>query len=301
MKTNIDLHIHSHHSDGSFSTQQLINMLADRGIRIFSFTDHDTMNCYEDLSSDLAQLNSGMICIPGVELSCLYNEEIKDILGYGVDYKYIQSFFNKRYSKQHRIDKQNCFIAQMKDSARKHGIIFDESVEAVLGQRSEGFCLMTDEFRKHPVNVERFPFIADSLDFYWNHINNPQSPFFVAEKEDTLTFEEAINLIHAAGGVSMIAHPYHYNMSYNDRIRMMMELVELGVDGVEIKHSSHFEKHITELRNFAHEHHLLMSGGSDFHGAMKPQINLGVGPGHVCVEIADIIDLMNTLGITIGT
>ena len=157
----IDLHMHSVHSDGTFNTQDLLNMLWDKDVDIFSFTDHDSVGCYKDLILGNARLYSGVTLIPGVELSCRVNGYMRDMLGYGIDVKFISDYLDKKYSSDNRLKKQQIVLEKFKDICRKKDLIFDESIAVTEGKKAEGYTVMYMELNKHPENLERFPFVAD--------------------------------------------------------------------------------------------------------------------------------------------
>ncbi len=79
---NIDLHLHTNNSDGDDSTKEIIQKAKDLDISLISITDHDTVNAYDDLK-DIDTM--GIKIIPAVELSCAYESEMRDILGYNID------------------------------------------------------------------------------------------------------------------------------------------------------------------------------------------------------------------------
>lgn len=291
----IDLHIHSVNSDGTYTTQQIIDMLHSKNADIISFTDHDSVGCYYDLEEDRAQLYSGVTVIPGVELSCRVDGCLRDMLGYGISVVTINQFLNDKYSFENRIRKQQYILDQLKHICRTHGLIFDPTISVKEGKKAEGFVVMYNELIKYPSNIERYPFIADNTKFYWNYFSNRKSEFFVDETYDLPSFAEAIDIIHQASGKAFLAHPYAYGMKQVDVEQLVQEAVFGGIDGIELKHSSNKGNDVDKIRNFANRYRLYYSGGTDFHGKTKPRIELVSGYGNVCVKYEEIEPWINSV------
>lgn len=295
MLRKIDLHIHSSHSDGSFTTQELLDLLEAEGAELISFTDHDNVGCYDDIVNGIAKPYDGLIIVPGIEVTCSVDGVYRDILGYGIDCDVIKQYFAEKYSKERRLQKQKDYVAAIKSVCKAHGIYFDTSIDATRGVKSEGFSIMHDEICRYKENIERYPFIQSATDFFWNYTCNPQSSFYTGIYEDTLSTKEAIELIHDAGGKAIVAHPYHYRMSDEETLSYIKDLVHLGVDGIEIKHASHTNDDVKKLMHIASCFGLLTSGGSDFHGHLKPDVRLLSGKRNVNVEYKDVHQLLNNV------
>ena len=108
-----------------------------------------------------------------------------------------------------------------------------------------------------------------------------------------------INVAHSqcrkpnAGGIPVLAHPFLYKFSNEDTKHLIHDLKEEGLAGIEVYHSSHHIGQITKLRQWQKEYDLLATGGSDFHGTNKPDIEIGTGRGPLFVPDHLIDDLMN--------
>ena len=284
----IDLHMHSVNSDGTRTTQELIDSLSERGVGIFSFTDHDSVGCYEDLLDGRARLREGMTLVPGVELSCCVDGCLRDMLGYGVSIGKMSEFLEGRYSKERRMAKQQRILDELMVNCRRLGLTFDDSLRVSEGKKAEGFLVMYRELNRHPENVERYPFIADNTSFYWEHFSNRNSDFFVDETFDLPSFADAVSVIHDAGGKAFLAHPYAYGMPQDGVEALVREAVGAGVNGIELRHSSNKGDDVERVAEFARRYGLLTSGGSDFHGSTKPGLELVTGYGNMLVRYEDI-------------
>ncbi|MBQ9030063.1 MAG: PHP domain-containing protein [Parasporobacterium sp.] len=284
----IDLHMHSVHSDGTFTTQDLLNMLWDKDVDIFSFTDHDSIGCYQDLEQGKARLYSGVTLIPGVELTCQVGGELRDMLGYGIDVSVIAEYLDRKYSPENRIRKQQLVLERFKEICRKKHLTFDESITANEGKKAEGYTVMFMELNRHPENIAKYPFLNDATRLYWDHFTNPESEFFVDETFDLPDFEEAIRVIHQAGGMAFVAHPYVYGLSDRDTEALVRFAADKGADGMELKHQSNREGHVEKLRRIAEKYQLYLSGGTDFHGYNKPGIKLVTAYGNMQMDFRDM-------------
>jgi len=126
---------------------------------------------------------------------------------------------------------------------------------------------------------------------------NPDRPYY--RKRAVITPEEAIRAIRNAGGFPVLAHPCQYKFGWNETEELILSLRELGLGGLECYHSSNNQYESGKLRVLADKHALAVTGGSDFHGAAKPDIQIGVGRGglRVSAEYLDTIKLAMFFGL----
>jgi predicted metal-dependent phosphoesterase TrpH len=284
----IDLHMHSVNSDGTYTTQEILGMLKKKGATLISFTDHDSVGSYKDLYEGKARLYDGVALIPGVELSCRVDGALRDILGYGISVPYIYEALEKRYSKEHRIEKQQHILKLLKDNCRKLGLKFDESIQVTEGKKAEAFVVMYNELNRYAENVEKYPFIANNTKFYWDYFSTKNTDFYVDETYDLFSFKEAVSLIHSAGGKAFLAHPFAYGMEKEAVDALVEEAVIAGIDGIELKHSSNKNDDVDNVRAYSKKYNLLCSGGTDFHGTTKPGLELVNAYGNVDVQYDDV-------------
>lgn len=280
--------MHSVNSDGTYTTQEILDMLHDKGCNLFSFTDHDSVRCYKDIVDGIANPYEEMIILPGVEISCRVDGNLRDMLGYGISVSTINSTLEEKYSKEMRIKKQSNILEQLKENCRKLNLKFDDTIEVVEGKKAEGFVVMYNELNRYTSNIEKYPFIANNTIFYWEHFSAKGDPFYVDETYDLYSFAEAVELIHESGGKAFLAHPFAYGMKDNEVEFLVQVAVNAGIDGIELKHSSNKNDHVQKVRSFADRYNLLCSGGTDFHGKTKPGLELVNAYGNVNVQIEDI-------------
>lgn len=292
----IDLHMHSVNSDGCDTTQALLDQLFSLDVQIISFTDHDSVGCYYDLQGLVNIYGKSITVIKGCEFSFVYNNRIKHMLGYGIDIDYIKSFLDYQYSLKSRIEKQHEYLDRFKAVCKSKGMIFDDSVTVSTGKTSEAFIALYYELNKHPENILRFPFIVDNTILYWNYYANIESEYYVSETKGITSMEEILDIIKKAGGLAFLAHPYAYMRDRTANNELLKHAIKNGIDGIEIQHSSNKEDDVDVLTEIALSHKLLRSGGSDFHGKIKPALKLVFGYDNMQVSFDEISEWIDKAG-----
>ena len=112
-----------------------------------------------------------------------------------------------------------------------------------------------------------------------------------------ITPEESLNAIHSAGGFSVLAHPCLYRLGWKETEALIAYLKELGMNGLECWHSSNTAEESRKLQKLAKAYALLPTGGSDFHGAAKPDIELGCGRGSLRISALYLDDIKQAMGL----
>ena len=264
----IDLHVHSTFSDGTFTPEQLVSAAIDADLSAIAITDHDTTDGISD--AKYAATNSNLEIIPGVELSCEYNQKEVHMLGFYLDdnnptlAKHLKNFQNSRSARNE----------EMVQLLAAEGL--DISYEQLLADNPD--CVITR------ANIARYLVdhgcVKDMATVFSKYIGD-DCRCFVPRKKISPT--QAIQLIHEAGGVAFLAHPLLYRMSTVSLNTLVNELASAGLDGIEAIYATYQPGDERNMKKLANDHHLLISGGSDFHGANKPFIRLGSGMGHLFV------------------
>lgn len=272
----IDLHVHSCHSDGTLTPTELVDLAIKQGLSAIALTDHDTTTGVAEAVK--AGERAGLEVIPGVELSTRYKEKEIHILGYFIDYQ--DETLNKSLEKiATERDNRN---RKMCESLTAGGfpISYEELTE------NFGDAIIT---RAHFAKLLVKKGVLQSMDEAFRGCLNNNSPCYVMRRYPTP--KEAIELILNAGGIPVLAHPLLYKMSVSELHALISELMEYGLQGIETFYSCNQGTDEAFVRKLAKEHGLIMTGGSDFHGANKPHIKLGTGKGHLIVskELLDIL------------
>lgn len=268
----IDLHVHTTTSDGSDEPKEILIKAQQAGLKYIAITDHDSIGAYEKLKDiNINNYFEGKL-IPGCEFSAVHNGKPIEILGYGIDLDAISR--TGIVSDEKFYERENDYLKRMLEVCRNLNIKYSDNL-SIKGKYFATQTLHAD-IRKYPENEQCFPKeIWESLNaFYRTCVNNPDSPFFLDQMKDFLTVEEAAAIIKNAGGKSFLAHLYGYFA--DDHQDFLNSIVSLNaLDGIECYHSLHSIERTKYLLNYCTEHKLYSSGGSDYHGKLKPTVNLG--------------------------
>lgn len=248
MHSKVDLHTHTTHSDGACTPHELIQKAKEAGIDIISVTDHDNTKGIKEAT--LIGKELGVEVIPGVEISSeISNREIH-ILGYffDPDNQELEHYLN--FFRAERIKRAGRIINKLKNLG------FDIDLEDVLNNARNSAV-----GRPHIANVMLEKGIVSSYFEAFNKYIGNGSPAY--EKKVYVSPQSAFRIINDAGGLSFIAHPG--NMPEN----LVKDLIESGVDGIEVVHPSHSVLQQKFYRGIVNSYFLLECGGSDYHGGKR--------------------------------
>ena len=264
---SIDLHTHTTHSDGSDTPEELVGKAARAGAVALAITDHDTGSGLAEGKRAARQL--GVEFVDGIEISAEYSPGTMHLLGYCIDSAVIESDLVEL--KQAR-DQRNPQIA-----ARLQELGMDipyEEVQALAGGKMVG--------RPHFARLMIQKGYVASIQEAFNGFLAKGAPAYVEKLR--LSPENAIDLIHRAGGVAVLAHPYQLKLPSLDAVDdLAAELAGLGLDGIEAVYSRHSPEERSAYSEIARRHELLITGGSDYHGTYKPDLSLVTGKGDLDV------------------
>lgn len=269
----VDLHTHSNRSDGSLSPEELVDYAAKKGISALALTDHDTIDGIVEAKKQAKKWQEKGISIeliPGIEFSTEYKG--KDIHIVGIDIDYEADFF-----KDHLKDFVNSRIERNKKMCQKlqtAGI--DISYEKLLNEFPN--CVIT---RAHYARFLYGHGYTTSIKEAFDRYLGDHTQYFVAREKITPT--QAVNLILKADGIPILAHPILYGLGKSSLDTLVSELAKAGLIGIEAVYSTYTAADEREIKALAEKYHLAISGGSDFHGKLKPDIDLGTGKGRLFI------------------
>lgn len=290
---NIDLHIHTSYSDGDNSVKEVLKLINKNNIDLFCITDHDSVQAYDDLKNTHTGKSK---YIYGVELTSNYNNEIRDILGYGINVEKMNELLKSFASKEHGIKREQDLLEEYTHIFKRNGIEFNcDNFKIKTGRKGEAYLQIFEEIGKIKENYEKFPALNNPSKFFWDNCIERSSSFYINEAKYYTPMKEAIDTIHKAGGKAFFAHPCIHYMSYEDITKMLDEARQYGLDGVEVMHAKHSIKDIAFLEEYANKHNVYKSGGSDYHGSPKPDIKILTGKGNLKVSYSMIEEWVNKL------
>lgn len=283
----VDLHVHSNRSDGVLSPAQLVDYAMEKGLAAFALTDHDSVDGLDEALSRAEHLRRTLPpdkaqhvpeVIPGIEFSTEYQGKDVHVLGLYIHYhnndfqKYLQDFVASRVSRNRKM----CTLLQ------KAGI--DISYEALLAEFPDA-VITRAHYAKFLLSHHYTQSMKEAFDRY---IGDHCSCFVPREK---VTPEQAVKLILQADGIPVLAHPVLYHMSDERLETLVRRLKEAGLMGIEAIYSTYSPAEERQIRRLAGAYQLAISGGSDFHGEIKPGLDLATGYGRLFVPYSVLEEL----------
>ncbi len=251
----IDLHTHTNQSDGMHSPEALVLLAKSKNLSAIGITDHDEVGGLERAMSKGDEI--GVEIIPGVELSTMCGGFDVHILGYFIDYHNARLLETLCHLKAERI-KRTHRILQKLDTL---GLTLSfETVQRIAG---EG-CIGRPHIAEGLVHNGLVRTFQDAFDLFLAE----GKPAF--EPKTKLLPNEAVALIHTAGGVASLAHP-----GQNLTLEVVIDVIKCGVDAIEAIHPKHSATQRRTFEKLAEEYGLVQTGGSDFHGGPRGEEKFG--------------------------
>ena len=264
----IDLHIHTTASDGSLTPEQAVAHAAEKQLAAIAITDHDTAEGAAEAVGYAEKY--GVKVVPGIEISTDYRRLGVHILGYFIDphspalEPVLDWIVRDRKRRNHEI------IELM----RRDGI--DISAE-MLAEKYPHSVVGRPHFAAFLVEKGLASSVKDGFDRYLDR----GKPYF--RPRTFLPVEDAIKAITGAGGKAVFAHPLQYKLRQDELLKLAIYLRDCGVVGMECLYSGYSPEDEEFLMKIAKSFRMCVTGGSDFHGAGKPQIEMGSGKGSLRV------------------
>lgn len=243
-----DLHTHTYYSDGYHTPAELIEKAASAGLTHLAITDHDNVDAIDE-AIEIGK-ERGIEIVPGCEISAEHNGRETHILAYYFDHKNTELLDYLRNFRKERMKRAEKIVEKLNELSIE--LQLKDVLSRVKGNGSVG--------RPHiAIAMLEGNFIGNYYEAFSRYIGDDK-PAYV--KKPNILAKDAIDLISRSGGLSFIAHPGKSLRNNN----ALFELIEFGIDGIEIIHPSHSEYDSEYFRDIASQYFLLESGGSDFHG-----------------------------------
>ncbi|HWB82759.1 MAG TPA: PHP domain-containing protein [Bryobacteraceae bacterium] len=268
----IDLHSHTNESDGTCSPTQLVAEAARAGVGTLGITDHDTFAGYDAARQTAAQAGIELIC--GIELSTKLHGSSAHLLGYFLNGESVSEFRQWVLEMQaSRRERNERLVARLQELGMD---ITLEEAEA----RGRG---MTGRPHFAQLMVEK-GYVTDIRQAFDDYLDE-SAKGYVYRREPL--FAEGVQRIRDAGGIASLAHPVRVR---GDVPTMFPELCEAGLNAIEAYHSDHGPTDVELYLGLAKRYGLMVTGGSDFHGSVKPGVRLGTGCNGNLQIPADLVE-----------
>jgi ribonuclease III len=282
----IDLHIHSNASDGTLSPSEILSLACNLNLGAIAITDHDTI---DGLKEVIAQgIPPSIKFLTGVEISATPPSSFTcsgsfHILGYSI-----------------RIDDPalNQTLGQLQEARRSRNPKIVDNLNK-LGM-DISFSDLIDEFgdkqlgRPHIAQIMVKKGFVGSINEAFDKYLGRGKPGYVDKYR--IDCKNAIEIILGAGGIPVLAHPFFLELGKDVLLEeLIITLKKMGLMGMEVYYPEHSQELIAHYVEIANRHGLLMTGGSDFHGSIKPDINMGSGKGDLFVPYELYERLINSV------
>lgn len=282
----IDLHTHTCKSDGSYTPTELVDYAIEKNLAAVAITDHDSIEGLDEAVAHAAALRErglpSVEMIPGIEFSTKYEKQDVHIVGLYISYEReafqsaLGSFVDSRVSRNRK----------MCENLQGAGI--DITYEKLLAMYPDAVIT-----RAHYASyLLKHGYVKSRQDAFARYLGDHTKYFVPREK---VTPSQAVDLILKADGVPILAHPPLYHMG-NDRLDTLVSSLKAdGLMGIEVFYSTYSNQDVRDMQRLAAKYNLLVSGGSDFHGANKPGLDLGCGYGKLYIPEETLLKIKAAL------
>jgi predicted metal-dependent phosphoesterase TrpH len=261
----IDLHTHTRYSDGSQSPTELVAEAAAFGLSAVAVTDHDTVDGLAEAMEAGEQY--GVEVVPGVEINLEHDRVTMDMLGYflaGMPTPELQAELAELRAYR---DERN---ARMLERLEELGMPLDE---AALAAAAENGAVGRPHIGEAMVRRGYVGSISEAFDLYLRR----GAPAWVDRRR--LSLGRALKLLRASGALPVLAHPGIIRTDAAGLNHIVRDAARAGMAGIECYYPLHDAETVERCLGLAHRYALVPTGGSDYHGTVKPKARLGVGSG----------------------
>jgi 3',5'-nucleoside bisphosphate phosphatase len=262
----IDLHSHTNESDGTFSPEELVDLAMERGIEALAISDHDTFAGFDQALPVARSRGLDLVC--GIELSTR-------VPGTKVRTVHLLGYFLRQPPSAEFREWLGELIAGRRDrNQRLIASLHQQGIDIELGEVEKLGRTLTG--RPHFARLLIQKGYVRSFDEAFRRYLGELAPSYVERYAPYV--KAAIQRVVEAGGLPVLAHPIRLGFRDTEaEEKFIVELRDAGLRGIEVFHSDHGPGEVERYAGIARKYNLAVSGGSDFHGEVKPQISLGTG------------------------
>lgn len=266
-----DLHMHSVFSDGTDTPESLIQKAGQQGLGAIALCDHNTVSGLPKFLE--AARSSSVLAVPGVEFSTEYNGKELHILGLFIKEKYYGEIRELLAASEKRKEESNLDLIH---NLGKDGYLLD--YEKIKSERPDGRVN-----RAHIAAELTKSGYTSSIDEAFDRLLGKKHGYYhPAKRLDSL---EMIAFLKSIGAAAVWAHPF-FNMKTEKEVQEFIDAAKpCGLDGMETIYSTYSQETERLAMEIAKRNGLLQSGGSDYHGKNKPDIEMGTGRGNLRIPM----------------
>ena len=286
----IDLHMHTKYSDGTDDCIEILQKAEEKKLTYIAITDHNTVQAYKMLEKiNIQDYYKGRI-IKGIELNTKALNIPIEILGYNIEYNKMEELLKNVYispEERNRIE-----LKRLVEKCEATGIKLD--ADYIKSYDAKDFtskyihkAIIQNEENRGKIDEEAW---NDSKVFYRKYMSNPNTAFYVEMDDLVPDLETAIGLIRKCGGLVFLPHIFEYRDNALPILNYILENYE--IDGIECYYTTFSKEQHEYLLKICKEKNLYISGGSDYHGKNKKDVELGIGMGSLKVP-EDILKWIN--------
>jgi len=275
----IDLHIHTNYSDGTDTLISVLKKAEEKKLEYISITDHNTCKAYNELANiNVKDYYSGNI-ITGVELNTKILGVPIEVLGYGIDIKKIEPVLTKTYLSP--FERNKLEVKRLYDKCLESGIKLSTDFvtnynPAIYASKYLHSELIKNEYNKQFIDNESWD---NSINLYRKYMSDPNSLLYVDTNDILPDFETVRKIIKDAGGMIFIPHIFEYKDNSLKILNYILDNYE--IDGLECYYTTFSKEQTNYLLDICKLKNLYVSGGSDYHGNYKPDVDIGIGKGNL--------------------
>ena len=273
-----DLHTHSVFSDGTFTPAQIIDLAEKAGLSAVALCDHNTVDGLEQFHA--AAKGKEIEAIGGIELSTEYHGQDLHVLGLYIHPDHYESLTGLMEEANRKKTEANRNLVYALNAAG-YRMDYDEICAATPGGHIN---------RAHIAAALTAKGYTESVSDAFDTLLSEESGYY--RVPDRINVFDAIRYLRSIGAVVILAHPF-YDLTEQELEEFLVPALEAGLDGIEVLYSSYTMEERQIAARIAKSFDLVPGGGSDFHGANKPDIQIGCGKGDLFVPIA-FLDAIKT-------
>ena len=281
MERLMDLHTHTIYSDGDKTPKEIVKQGKEIGLTDLAISDHDIIEGLKTLTEEDLE---GINFINAVELTAKAKKGRMHILGYNIDI--YNEFLNEKLNNRNDLYNFMLYVEGLKEI---FNISFKE--EEILEITTRIGNIGRPDLAKLLLKHNYVSSIKEAFDKYLNTVMDS-----CRDKKRGYTKEECIEMILEAGGIPVLAHPISLDLTKEELIEELKYLKSIGLMGIETRHIHHTFEYTMMLEEIASELNLFTTGGTDYHGEIKPNVKLATGiDNNVHVTSSTMIDYLTNL------